>query len=397
MSQEKQSQESEVAIVELDRAMRSELEQLQTRLAQERAVFEALFTMMPIPVAIFSGDDLVFDFVNATYAAVFPGRQLVGVPLMTAIPELEGQGFDEHLREVRRTGVPYIGREEVLHMGDAAHPDDSYWTFIFAPMVGLGGTPDRVICIATEITEQVVARETLSVLAREASAANLAKDHLFARLSHELRTPISAARMWLQVLRKASPNVDPARAIEAIDRGLNAQMELIDELLDASRVSSGKLRLDLATVDLANVVRLTVETMRPTAETRNVTLSCEGAAEANVTGDAARLRQVVTNLLANAIKFSHAGGAVDVRVDVGGGEVRVAVTDRGWGIAECDLSRVFEPFWQAEGRDPSMPHTGLGLGLAIVRQLVELHDGRVWAESEGEGKGATLIFTVPRE
>jgi signal transduction histidine kinase/ActR/RegA family two-component response regulator len=230
----------------------------------------------------------------------------------------------------------------------------------------------------------------------EAEAANRSKDEFLAVLSHELRTPLNAILGWIRMLR--SDRLDAAqreRALEVIDRNTTLQAQLIDDLLDVSRIVAGKLQLDAHVLDLVDVARQVLDSFARDAAARNVSL--DGRLEpggAIVRGDAVRLQQVLGNLLSNALKFSREGGRVIVTVTRDGDQARLAVTDTGEGIAAEVLPHVFDRFRQADSSS-ARRQGGLGLGLAIVRHLVELHAGRVRAESPGPGRGATFIVELP--
>jgi CheY-like chemotaxis protein len=228
-----------------------------------------------------------------------------------------------------------------------------------------------------------------------AEQANRLKDEFLAVLSHELRTPLNAILGWARMLRAGTlPPENIPRAIETIERNAEAQAQLIEDLLDVSRIVSGKLRLEMRTVDAGEVVRETLDTVRPTADARGVTLTSAVAAVGPVSGDAQRLRQVIWNLLSNSIKFTPRDGNVHVTVQQDASMVRIAVTDTGQGIDPEFLPYVFDRFRQA-GAPGQARRTGLGLGLAIVRHLVEAHAGSVSATSEGPGKGATFTVELP--
>jgi len=238
--------------------------------------------------------------------------------------------------------------------------------------------------------------ETEQRLRAEAEAANRLKDEFLATVSHELRTPLTAIVGWAAMLRAGG--LDPqtaARAVESIERNARAQTQIIEDLLDVSRIITGKLRLDARRVDLSAVVEAAVESVRPAAAAKGIRLEVAAGPEAGAAwGDPARLQQVVWNLLANAVKFTPAGGEVAVSLGREDSRVRVAVSDTGQGISPDFLPFVFDRFRQADQRI-TRRHGGLGLGLAIVRHLVELHGGSVWAESEGPGRGSTFTVELP--
>ena len=229
-----------------------------------------------------------------------------------------------------------------------------------------------------------------------AEEANRLKDEFLAVLSHELRTPLNAILGWARMLRAGTlADADVPRALETIVRNAQAQAQLIEDLLDVSRIVSGKLRLDMRPIDIGEVVGEAIDTVRPTADARGVALTTAITHVGPVSGDAHRLQQVVWNLLSNSIKFTPAGGTVHVRVEQAGSMVRITVTDTGQGIDAEFLPHVFDRFRQASSTPGQMRRKGLGLGLAIVRHLVEAHAGSVSAVSEGAGKGATFMVEFP--
>jgi signal transduction histidine kinase/ActR/RegA family two-component response regulator len=231
---------------------------------------------------------------------------------------------------------------------------------------------------------------------REAEAANRAKDEFFATLSHELRTPINAVYGWTHMLRSGQIGEDAKeRALDAIMRNAHAQVQLIDDLLDVSRIVSGKMRLDVRAVDLRAVVESAVDAVRPAANAKQIRFQLVLDPRAGpTTGDPDRLQQVVWNLLNNAVKFTPRGGSVQVHLQRVNSHVEIVVSDTGQGISPELLPMVFTRFWQAEG-SKSRKQGGLGLGLALVRYLVEAHGGTATAHSEGEGKGATFVVKLP--
>src|SRR5688572_15031763 len=230
----------------------------------------------------------------------------------------------------------------------------------------------------------------------EAEAANRIKDEFLATLSHELRTPLTSLLGWSSVLREAKRDEKVLnQGLDAIDRNARVQAQLIDDLLDVSRIVSGKLNLDVRPLDISSVTRAAINVVRPAADAKNITLdySAEPGLGA-ISADSARLHQIVWNLLSNAVKFTPQGGKIAVRVQQERSHVKLTVQDTGQGIDAEFLPRVFDRFRQADS-STTRSFGGLGLGLAIVRHLVELHGGTVSAESEGVGKGATFSATFP--
>jgi PAS domain S-box-containing protein len=230
----------------------------------------------------------------------------------------------------------------------------------------------------------------------EADSANGVKDEFLATLSHELRTPLTSILGWSHLLTDGKlDKQQTARAIETIARNARAQGRLIDELLDVSRIMTGKLSLDLRAVKLAPLIQAVIDDVRPAADARSINLKAAFNSDIGpILGDADRLQQIVRNLLTNAIKFTPKGGDVQVRLERNNSHVLITVNDSGQGIATELLPHVFERFRQADSSN-IRSNGGLGLGLSIVRQLVELHRGTVTAESSGENAGATFRVMLP--
>ncbi len=231
---------------------------------------------------------------------------------------------------------------------------------------------------------------------RQAEEANRMKDEFLATLSHELRTPLNAILGWIQVLRAGKlDETAAARAMETIERNARVQAQLIADLLDVSRIITGKLRLDFRPVELHRIIDAALETVRPAADAKGIHLAVSlGRMGSPALGDSDRLQQVVWNLLSNAVKFTPRGGRVEVALQELGASAVIRVTDSGIGIREDFLPFVFDRFRQAESTS-TRSHGGLGLGLSIVRHLIELHGGMVEVDSPGEGLGATFTVRLP--
>ncbi len=269
-------------------------------------------------------------------------------------------------------------------------------TELLARVTGL----HRLAKLSEELRAERSQQRELLLQAREASqraeGANRAKDDFLATVSHELRTPLNAIAGWVSLLRSSS--LPPQRvndALDTIERNVRAQTRLIDDLLDVSRIISGKLDLTLEPTDLANVVAAAVEALRPHANTKRITLRVDIESALTPTlGDATRLQQVVWNLLANALKFTPAGGVIEVELHSKDAGLELVVRDNGQGIEAETLPLIFDRFKQAESSF-ARSHGGVGLGLAIVRHLVDLHGGTVSAESDGPDRGATFRVLLP--
>jgi PAS domain S-box-containing protein len=260
----------------------------------------------------------------------------------------------------------------------------------------------RTVGAVLDITDQKLAeqyRERLIVREQElrtaAESANRLKDEFLATLSHELRTPLTSIIGWTCILRKHELDPDALRALGTIERNARAQQKLIEEVLEVSRIAAGKFAFAPCSLELQPVIAAAVESMRPTAQVGNIrletSLSCSGV---RVSGDPDRLLQMASNLLSNAVKFTPPGGTIKVRLYCADSSIRLIVADTGEGIDPNFLPHVFGRFRQANSTK-TRKHGGLGLGLAIVHHIIELHGGTIRAESLGKGKGATFVVDLP--
>ncbi|HLO01147.1 MAG TPA: ATP-binding protein [Pyrinomonadaceae bacterium] len=230
----------------------------------------------------------------------------------------------------------------------------------------------------------------------EAETANRMKDEFLATVSHEIRTPLNAIMGWSHLLRSGRlDEVTSARAIETIDRNAKSQAQIIEDILDVSRMITGKLRLNKELVDISSVINAAIDSVQLAIDSKDLQLEVTLDPSARHTlGDASRLQQVVWNLLANAIKFTPSGGRIEIGVKRAGEELKIEVSDNGQGINTAFLPFIFDRFRQADGTT-TRQHGGLGLGLAIVRHLIELHGGTIKADSAGMGQGATFTIKLP--
>ncbi|MBV9468453.1 MAG: PAS domain S-box protein [Abitibacteriaceae bacterium] len=369
----------------------AERENLLKALEVERAKLAYLFNKAPAFVATLRGPEHVFELTNPSYLQLIGHRQVVGKTVRESLPEIEGQGFFELLDKVFRTGEPFNGREVSVQL--QREPDgpleERFVDFVYQPTFEADEAVGGIFVHGVDITEQVQAR-------REAETANRMKDEFLATISHELRTPLNAILGWSRMLGDSRlGETERAQAIEAIQRNAHLQTQLIEDLLDVSRIITGKLRLEARPTDLSAVVEAAVESVLPAAQAKDIRLQRVLDSGTNlVSGDPNRLQQVVWNLLSNAIKFTPKGGRVQVRLERVNSHIEIIVTDSGQGISPQVLPYVFDRFRQADSA-MTRQHGGLGLGLAIVRHLVELHGGTVEAESAGEGQGATFTVRLP--
>jgi PAS domain S-box-containing protein len=383
--------------VESDRARR----RLSLEIERHARIFDAILSSMTDMVFIFDPDCRVV-YANRALLEFWGLRldQVTGKTMAdlnypnSMVEKIRGQvertiQTGEHLRaEVTDSGVDGVARQ---------------LEYIMVPIRGTDGTVELVAGVSRDISQRKLLEERQAALldaertARaEAERIGRLKDEFLSTLSHELRTPLNAISGWVQLLSRGTLNEqDRARAVETIGRNTQSQKELIEDLLDMSRIVSGKTRLEIEPVDLDELIRNAVETSRPAAEAKGISLIAEACSEAGTLyADATRLRQVLWNLLSNAVKFTPPGGEIRVESRREGDEVRIRVTDSGVGIAPEFLPQIFDRFRQADASS-TRRHGGLGLGLSIVKQLVEMHGGRVEAASAGEGAGSTFTITLP--
>ena len=321
------------------------------------------------------------------------------------MPRLDGFGLLKALRGNDRTqNIPVIllsarAGEESRVEGMGAGADD----YLVKPF----SARELLARVAAHVNLQRVRREAeqalMEMMASEQKArasaemANRVKDDFLAMLSHELRTPLNAIIGWSHLLKKGKlSEKDRDRAIDIIDRNAAAQREIIDELLDVSRIVTGKLKLETTAVELADVIEAAVDAIRPTAEAKGVEIVTSLDRSAGlVNGEAVRLQQVIWNVLSNAVKFTPPQGRIEVKLSTAGEDVKVVVSDSGEGIEPEFLPFIFERFRQADSSAKRI-HGGLGLGLSIVRSLVEMHGGEIRATSDGKGMGASFTLTLPK-
>jgi signal transduction histidine kinase len=264
-----------------------------------------------------------------------------------------------------------------------------------APIVDAQGRLHGVVLVFRDVTELRLAERQQAAARLSAEAANRAKDEFLATLSHELRTPLNAILGWIQMLRRGGVGESRlAHALEVIERNAEMQARLIEDLLDVSRIMVGQLRLQYEPLDIRQVIEAALDAVRPAVDNKQLRVSTAVQVTSAVRGDAARLQQVVWNLLMNAVKFTPAHGHISIEAMEEGATVRIVVRDSGQGFPASFTTRMFDAFSQADA-SPARPHGGLGLGLTIVRRLVEAHGGDVDGMSDGLDRGATFTVTLP--
>jgi PAS domain S-box-containing protein len=371
----------------------------ETALRERERQFQAILDHTPVILFMKSADGR-YLLANRGYEQLSgrAGADLKGRLDVEVFDRAAAHSLGAREREVLETRQA-IEFEAPLGVG----PSERVYHQIKFPVYDSGQEPYAVCTIATDISQRKQADlQYQALLAREqearrdAESANRTKDEFLATLSHELRTPIAAILGWAQVLTTVQRDeATLQRALESIERNARQQVQLIDDLLDLSRIIAGKLRLDLRVMDLGPVLTAAIDTAGPAAQAKEIEIASHlETGSGIVMGDPGRLQQVFWNLLSNAVKFTPRGGRVEVHLERVASRVQVQVRDNGAGIPKETVAVIFERFRQADNT-MTRTHGGLGLGLAIVRNLVELQGGTVSAASAGVGQGATFTVSLP--
>lgn len=398
--------------VMLNRAERQKIE-VEATVRDRMNELETMMEVLPLGVFITTDRSATEIIVNSAAREMLRLPQRDDRPLRSSLEEAIG-----HFR-VLREGIEVPPEELPIRRaaGDGVIVRDMELELVFrdgtvkhglvsaAPLLDGQGEPRGAIASMMDITARKAAeleREKLLVLEREARSeaqkANRAKDEFLATVSHELRTPLNAILGWTRILRRSNGLEDGARerALTTIDSNCKTQAQLIEDLLDVTRITAGNLRLDIKPMDLHEIIRAAADVVRPAADAKSVRLRMAlDPCDSELRGDPARLQQVVWNLLTNAVKFSTEGCSIDIRLVVDRSEAIVVVADAGEGIDSRFLPHVFERFRQANA-SMTRRHGGLGLGLSIARTLVEMHGGTLEAASAGLGHGASFTVRLPR-
>jgi PAS domain S-box-containing protein len=354
--------------------------------------FRALFEQAPGIMAVLRGPEHVFELTNQSYLQLIGHRRLIGRAAREALPEVAGQGFFELLDRVYNSGEPFVGHAVPLRVQrEPGGPlEERFVDFVYQPIRDAGGAVSGIFVEGSDVTPRKLIEDELR-------AANRQKDQFLAMLAHELRNPLAPIMTAAQLLKLGRH--DPksvANASEIIARQAAHMTDLVNDLLDVSRVTRGLVTLDKEELDLNVIVSAAVEQVRPLVDARRHALTLQLSGQpAHVIGDRTRLVQVVSNILNNAAKYTAPGGRIVLAVTVDDDQVHVAVSDNGVGIAPEVLPYIFDLFTQAE-RTPDRSQGGLGIGLALVKSLIALHGGSVHARSAGMGLGSEFSVCLPR-
>lgn len=391
-------QELETYQVELE-VQNEELREAQAALQASQSRYADLYDFAPVGYLTLDRDGIILE-ANLAAAEMFglEKERFIGKPFFLFVEKENRDLFHLHLRAVFQRGSRQ--RSEIRIKKRSRKKGESASFFAELESIRSEGTQgeDRCRTVLRDVTERKRAEELLRHQAEELEKAGRIKDEFLAVLSHELRTPLNSILGWTSLLREQeleAPAV--AKALETIQRNARAQNRLIEDMFDVSRIIMGRLRLEVNEIEFIRVIQAAADSIRPAAEANKIELVLDLDPSANrLRGDLNRLQQVVWNLLSNAVKFTPSGGRVEVRLERTDAHVVLQVRDNGQGIDPAFLPYVFDRFRQGESAS-SRSHNGLGLGLSIVRNLVELHGGTVRAESLGKGKGATFTVLLPAE
>jgi PAS domain S-box-containing protein len=371
-----------------------------------------MFARAPAFMAMLRGEDHVFEFVNDAYYQLVGHRELIGRPLVEALPEVRTQGFETLLDDVMNTGNPYVGREVpiLLTRTESGEAEERFVDFVYYPITEGDGTRSGVVAHGSDVTEHVHARQEAQRARAEAEEANQAKSQFLANMSHEIRTPINAIMGYTELLELGvdGPVTERQRAqLERVRISSRHLLMLIDDILDLAKVESGRTRVDLERLPVGDTVAAAIALVGPQASMRGIGVAndCGMDGKTFYIGDEDRVRQILANLLSNAVKFTPSGGQIritcgtsstpDTEVETSP-EVPltfISVQDTGIGIAPEDMRMIFNPFMQVE-RGHTRTRGGSGLGLTISRHLARIMGGDLVAESVA-GEGSTFTLWLP--
>ena len=357
---------------------------------KENERLQKLFAQAPGVMAVLRDADHVFELANAAYLELVGNRVVQGKSIRDALPELEGQGFFELLDQVYANGEPYKGQAvSVKLQRGPGQLEERFIDFVYQPIKDATGKVSGIFVEGYDVTSAVSA-------SNELRAANRRKDEFLAMLAHELRNPLAPISSAADLLRLAGPQSELVRQTgEIITRQVRHMTGLVDDLLDVSRVTRGLVSLQKQTLDLNSVVADAVEQVRGLVQSRHQHLALHlPSAPPVLVADRTRLVQVFANIINNAAKYTPDHGHIDVRLEWRQGAFEFRVQDDGVGMTPELLPHVFDLFTQAE-RSPDRSQGGLGLGLALAKSLVELHDGHVSAHSDGRGRGSLFVVRIP--
>jgi signal transduction histidine kinase len=373
------------------RRLEAERERLVQALETERARLEDVFLQTPAFIAVLRGETHVFELTNRPYQQMIGHRDVVGLPVRAALPEIEGQGFIELLDRVYQTGEPFTGTETHVRLQrePGAEPEDVFLDFVYQPLREPDGTIAGIIAHGVDVTTQVLARRAME-------EANRSKTDFLATMSHELRTPLNAMIGYSDLLLDGIPETVSEPVAASVERiGLSARhlLGLIEEILTYTRVEAGRERVDRAPTDLKRLLDEAAAVAEPLAARKGVDFRVVSPPSAVVVAtDVRKVRQILLHLVGNAVKFTEEG-SVTLELQASDEVAVFQVADTGQGIAPQHMEDIFEPFFQVETRH-SRRVSGTGLGLSVSRRLARLLGGELLAESK-PGEGSTFELRLP--
>ena len=387
-------------------AMEVERERLLRELNVERARLEQVFKQAPAFLAVLRAPDWRFELANDAYYQLVGHRPLIGRTVAEALPEVMDQGFVQLLELVVRTGKPYVGREiAVALQRTTGAPEERFLDFVYQPLTDGEGTPVGVVAHGHDVTEHILARRDIEMARefaeearREAEEANLAKSAFLTMMSHELRTPLNAVTGYSDLLLigvRGDLNEGQREDVQRIKRSGQYLLGLINDMLNFAKLEAGQVEFRLERVPLTPLLEGLADLIMPQVQSKGLRYEYSGCADdPAVHVDPEKVRQILLNLLANAVKFTEPGGEVALTCKCDGDVVRMTVRDTGRGIPADQLARVFDPFVQVDRHLTPSSQQGVGLGLSISRDLALGMGGRLEAEST-VGGGSAFTLTLP--
>jgi signal transduction histidine kinase len=388
--------------------LETERARLLLELDAERRRLEEVFRQAPGFLAVLRGPNHVYELANDAYLQLIGHRSVVGKPVVEALPEMVEQGYVDVLDDVLRTGKPFIGREIAVRIqrGPEGELEERFLDFVYQPLSGADGSRVGVVAHGSDVTEHTRARRELEVAREiaegarlEAEEASRAKSSFLTMMSHELRTPLNAVAGYSDLLLMGVRGelTDAQRDdLERIKRSGQYLLGLINDVLNFAKLDAGQVEFRLDDVRLSQVLEGLEDLIRPQMNAKGLHYHHGGCvAEEAVRADPEKVRQILLNLLTNAAKFTDPGGEISLSCDADERGVRIAVHDTGRGIEANQLVRVFDPFVQVDRHLTPLSQQGVGLGLAISRDLANGMGGTLEAESE-PGRGSTFTLTLPR-
>ena len=372
-----------------------------TEYAAKQATAEAaarhlnrVFSQAPVLIAVLKGAEHRFELVNEIGITMINEQNLLGMTVQEALPNVAAQGFGDLLDQVYSTGKAFVGREMFARLGPEG-ARGGYFNFVFQPLIE-DEEVYGILVVANEVTDLVNARLAAEDAQRDAVAASRAKSDFLARMSHELRTPLAAIIGYGELLADGITgpvNDEQKKQLTRIRWSANHLLEIIDEILTLARMEAGKEKVDIVDVDVPQLLESVAAMAEPLAAEKGLSFALDvEPAELTVRTDPMKLRQVLLNLISNAVKYT-TDGSVSVEGRAINGEVEFLVRDTGIGVSEEHLEQIFEPFWQVE-QTTTRRAGGTGLGLAVTRQFVDLLGGKISVESS-VGSGSTFRVTIP--